>query len=82
MIYVLPLCIKFQCVLNSTLQYALLTNCLRHDILYACFLLLGILSIFKAYPTLSDPGLFLSMLSLFPETFPRTSGPLSAPGFN
>lgn len=27
---------------------------------------------FKAYPTLSDPGLFLSMLSLFPETFPCT----------
>ncbi|TFY59293.1 hypothetical protein EVJ58_g5866 [Rhodofomes roseus] len=59
LIYVLPLCIKFQ-----------------HDILYACYLLLGILSIFKAYPTLSDPGLFLSMLSLFPETFPYLHHPI------
>ncbi|KAH9936170.1 PIG-U-domain-containing protein [Fomitopsis serialis] len=59
LIYVLPLCIKFQ-----------------HDILYACFLILGILSIFKAYPTLSDPGLFLSMLSLFPETFPYLNHPI------
>ncbi|KZT73926.1 PIG-U-domain-containing protein, partial [Daedalea quercina L-15889] len=59
LIYVLPLCIKFQ-----------------HDMLYACYLLLGVLSIFKAYPTLSDPGLFLSMLSLFPETFPYLHHPI------
>jgi GPI-anchor transamidase subunit U len=32
----------------------------------------GILAIFKAYPTLSDPGLFFTLLSLFPETFART----------
>ena len=42
----------------------------RHDPLYASFLLLGILGTFKPYPTLSDPGLFLSFISLFPETYP------------
>lgn len=41
--------------------------------LYATFLLLGIFATFKAYPTLADPGLFLSMTSLFPEVYPRTS---------
>ena len=42
----------------------------RYDPLYATFLLLGVLGTFKAYPTLSDPGLFLSALSLFPEVYP------------
>ena len=42
----------------------------RYDPLYATFILLGVLGTFKAYPTLSDPGLFLSMISLFPETYP------------
>jgi phosphatidylinositol glycan class U len=46
---------------------------IRYDPLYATFLLIGVLGIFKAYPTLSDPGLFLSMISLFPETYPCTS---------
>lgn len=49
-IYILPICIKFQ-----------------HDPLYAAFLLVGVLGTFKAYLTLADPGLFLSMMSLFPE---------------
>ncbi|OAX37908.1 PIG-U-domain-containing protein [Rhizopogon vinicolor AM-OR11-026] len=49
-IYILPVCIKFQ-----------------HDPLYAAFLLIGVLGTFKAYLTLADPGLFLSMISLFPE---------------
>ncbi|KAG0701281.1 GPI transamidase subunit PIG-U [Suillus ampliporus] len=49
-IYILPICIKFQ-----------------HDPLYAAFLLVGVLGTFKAYLTLADPGLFLSMISLFPE---------------
>jgi len=31
------------------------------------FLLIGILGTFKAYLTLADPGLFLSMISIFPE---------------
>jgi phosphatidylinositol glycan class U len=33
-------------------------------------LLQGIFATFKAYPTLSDPGLFLSMFSIFPEVYP------------
>jgi len=53
LIYVFPLCIKFQ-----------------HDTLYALFILLGVLGTFKAYPTLSDPGLFLSMTAIFPEIYP------------
>lgn len=44
---------------------------LRHDPLYATFLLQGIIAMFKAYSTLSDPGLFLSMFSIFPEIYPR-----------
>lgn len=51
-IYILPICIKFQ-----------------HDPLYAAFLLVGVLGTFKAYLTLADPGLFLSMMSLFPEVY-------------
>lgn len=38
--------------------------------LYATFVLLGIFATFKAYPTLADPGLFLSMMPLFPEVLP------------
>ncbi|EAU91081.2 cell division cycle protein 91 [Coprinopsis cinerea okayama7 len=58
-IYVAPLCIKFQ-----------------HDPLFALFLLLGVLGTFKAYPTLSDPGLFLSIMSIFPELFPYMRHPI------
>ena len=47
----------------------------RHDPLYAAFLLLGVLGTFKPYPTLSDPGLFLSLISLFPEVYPRACAP-------
>jgi GPI-anchor transamidase subunit U len=32
--------------------------------------MLGVLGMFKSYPTLSDPGLFLSMIALFPEIYP------------
>ncbi|KAJ3542830.1 hypothetical protein NMY22_g3365 [Coprinellus aureogranulatus] len=59
LIYVAPLCIKFQ-----------------HDPLYALFLLSGVLGTFKAYPTLADPGLFLSMTSIFPEIFPYLRFPI------
>lgn len=59
LIYVVPMCIKFQ-----------------HDMLYACFLLLGVFATFKAYPTLSEPGLFLSMTALFPETFAYLHWPI------
>jgi phosphatidylinositol glycan class U len=43
----------------------------RHDPLYAAFVLLGVIGMFKPYPTLADPGLFLSLIALFPETYPR-----------
>jgi len=52
LIYVFPICIKFQ-----------------HDPLYAAFILLGILATFKPYSTLSDAGLFISMISIFPEIY-------------
>ncbi|CAL1712897.1 unnamed protein product [Somion occarium] len=52
LIYVLPVCLKFQ-----------------HDILYATYILAGVYATFKPYPTLSDPGLFISLISLFPETY-------------
>ncbi|KAK0213150.1 PIG-U-domain-containing protein [Desarmillaria ectypa] len=48
----------------------------QYDTLYATFLLVGVLGIFKAYPTLSDPGLFLSMISLFPEIYPYFRHPI------
>jgi hypothetical protein len=57
--------------LLSFLQHIFAHSCTRHDPLYAAFLLLGILGIFKPYPTLSDPGLFLSLIVLFPEIYPR-----------
>ncbi|KAH7925653.1 PIG-U-domain-containing protein [Leucogyrophana mollusca] len=59
LIYIFPICIKFQ-----------------HDLLYAAFLLLGVLATFKAYLTLADPGLFLSMIVLFPEIYPYTRHPI------
>ncbi|KIM75991.1 hypothetical protein PILCRDRAFT_826843 [Piloderma croceum F 1598] len=58
-IYVFPICIKFQ-----------------HDPLFAAFILLGILATFKPYPTLSDPGLFISMIALFPEIYPYLRHPI------
>ncbi|PBK95535.1 PIG-U-domain-containing protein [Armillaria gallica] len=48
----------------------------QYDTLYATFLLVGVLGIFKAYPTLSDPGLFLSMISVFPEIYPYFRHPI------
>ncbi|KAF9491887.1 PIG-U-domain-containing protein [Pleurotus eryngii] len=59
LIYIAPICIKFQ-----------------YDPLYAGFLLLGVLGTFKAYPTLADPGLFLSMIALFPEVYPYFRHPI------
>ncbi|KZT11899.1 PIG-U-domain-containing protein [Laetiporus sulphureus 93-53] len=50
----------------------------QHDLLYACFLTVGVLATFKAYPTLSDPGLFLSLWSIFPETYPHLRHPMIA----
>jgi len=48
----------------------------QHDPLYATFILVGVLGTFKAYLTLADPGLFLSMIVLFPETFPYLANPI------
>ncbi|EGO00346.1 hypothetical protein SERLA73DRAFT_52780 [Serpula lacrymans var. lacrymans S7.3] len=48
----------------------------QHDPLYAAFLLTGVLGTFKAYLTLSDPGLFLSMMPLFPEIYPYLAHPI------
>ncbi|KAK7040095.1 hypothetical protein VNI00_009900 [Paramarasmius palmivorus] len=48
----------------------------QYDPLYACFLLFGILGTFKAYPTLSDPGLFLTMHAIFPEIYPYMRYPI------
>src|SRR6266550_5587460 len=36
------------------------------------FCLLGILGLFKPYPTLADFGLFISMITIFPEVYPCT----------
>ncbi|KAJ7625394.1 GPI transamidase subunit PIG-U [Mycena polygramma] len=59
LIYVAPICIKFQ-----------------YDPLYAAFILLGILGTFKSYPTLADPGLFLSTIAVFPEIYPYLRYPI------
>ncbi|KAJ7594448.1 GPI transamidase subunit PIG-U [Mycena floridula] len=48
----------------------------QYDPLYAAFLLVGVMGTFKSYPTLSDPGLFLSMISLFPEIYPYFRHPI------
>lgn len=45
----------------------------QHDPLFATLLLQGILGTFKAYPTLADPGLFIAMVSVFPEIYSRKS---------
>ncbi|KAG1821676.1 GPI transamidase subunit PIG-U [Suillus subaureus] len=59
----------FLMVFSVHLVIYILPICVKfqHDPLYATFLLVGVLGIFKAYLTLADPGLFLSMISIFPE---------------
>ncbi|KAG9006360.1 hypothetical protein FRB94_000824 [Tulasnella sp. JGI-2019a] len=47
-----------------------------HDPLYAAFVLQGVIASFKPYPTLADPGLFISMFALFPEIFPYLRHPI------
>ncbi|KAF8342333.1 GPI transamidase subunit PIG-U [Cantharellus anzutake] len=49
---------------------------LGHDPLFATFILEGIIATFKSYPTLSDPGLFTAMYTLFPELLPQLRHPL------
>jgi len=48
----------------------------QHDPLYAFFILTGILSTFKPYPTLSDPGLFMALWGVFPEVYGYLRHPL------
>ncbi|KIK63906.1 hypothetical protein GYMLUDRAFT_161796 [Collybiopsis luxurians FD-317 M1] len=48
----------------------------QHDPLYAFFVLTGILSTFKPYPTLSDAGLFMVMWGVFPEVYQYLRHPL------
>ncbi|KAG1715762.1 hypothetical protein ID866_1386 [Astraeus odoratus] len=48
----------------------------QHDALYSTFLLIGVLGTFKAYLTLADPGLFLSMFAIFPEVYPYLRHPI------
>ncbi|KAJ6621856.1 GPI transamidase subunit PIG-U [Mycena sp. CBHHK59/15] len=59
LIYIAPVCIKFQ-----------------YDPIYAASVLLGVLGTFKSYPTMSDPGLFLSMIAVFPEIYPYLRYPI------
>lgn len=70
-IYVIPVCLKFQYVSCSftTVNQSEFFCPRRYDPLYALFIVLGILGTFKSYTTLSDPGLFLSMFAIFPETY-------------
>lgn len=53
--------------LSLTVEASTVLTTPRHDPLYAAFLLVGSTAAFKSYPTLADPGLFLSMTLLFPE---------------
>ncbi|TFL03169.1 GPI transamidase subunit PIG-U [Pterulicium gracile] len=48
----------------------------QHDPLFATLLLQGILGTFKAYPTLADPGLFIAMVSVFPEIYSHLRHPI------
>ncbi|KDR75106.1 hypothetical protein GALMADRAFT_249005 [Galerina marginata CBS 339.88] len=48
----------------------------QHDLLYAAFVLIGILGTFKSYTTLSDPGLFLTMFAIFPEIYQYLRHPI------
>ncbi|KAJ8076195.1 hypothetical protein PM082_000613 [Marasmius tenuissimus] len=48
----------------------------QYDPLYAAFVLFGVLGTFKAYPTFSDPGLFITMHVLFPEIYPYLRYPI------
>lgn len=48
----------------------------RQDPFYATYLLLGIGAMLKSYPTFADAGLFISLMPLFPETFPYLRHPL------
>lgn len=77
-IYVAPISIKFWWavvwIYHDLFYWERLNS---HDPLYGTFLLLGIMSIFKPYPTLADSGLFISLVALFPEIYSRRCSVLS-----
>ncbi|KIM45341.1 hypothetical protein M413DRAFT_17367 [Hebeloma cylindrosporum] len=68
----------FLMVFSVHLLIYVVPTCIKfqHDPLYATFIMLGILGTFKPYTTLSDPGLFLSMIAIFPETYPYLRHPI------
>ncbi|KZV73319.1 PIG-U-domain-containing protein [Peniophora sp. CONT] len=63
----------FLMVFSMHLLIYVVPICLKfqHDPLYGAFLLTGVIATFKSYPTLADPGLFLSMSVVFPEVYQR-----------
>ncbi|KAG8811303.1 hypothetical protein FRC17_002532 [Serendipita sp. 399] len=54
----------------TTISTIPLTLKFQHDPLYASYLVIGTISIFKSYPTMADSGLFLTLISIFPEVWP------------
>jgi len=61
---------------NMLIYVAPISIKFQHDPLFAAFILIGIVGMFKPYPTLADSGVFLSMISLFPEIYPYLGTPL------
>ncbi|KAJ3504422.1 hypothetical protein NLJ89_g7940 [Agrocybe chaxingu] len=68
----------FLMVFSTHLLIYIIPVCIKYqyDPLFASFILIGILGTFKAYTTLSDPGLFLSMIAIFPEIYPHMRHPI------
>jgi len=68
----------FLMVFTVHLFIYILPVCLKfqYDPLYATFCLLGIVGLFKAYPTLADSGIFISMVAVFPEIYPYLRHPI------
>lgn len=68
----------FLCVFQLHLLIYVAPLCIRlkRNPLAICTTLLGIISIFKSYPSVADLGLYLGMLSLHVEIFGREIPPL------
>ncbi|KAG8815528.1 hypothetical protein FRC18_001460 [Serendipita sp. 400] len=60
----------------ATIATIPLTLKFQHDPLYAIYLVIGTISLFKSYPTMADSGLFLTLISIFPEVWPHLRHPL------
>ncbi|KAF8320711.1 cell division cycle protein 91 [Clavulina sp. PMI_390] len=61
---------------HLVIYVAPITFKLEYDPFFAIWILQGIIAMLKSYPTLSDPGLFTAMYTLFPELVPHLSHPL------